>query len=93
MKLTLPSIGLSVALASLLFADRTGQAETVRADGAPLAIPTFHCLGLYWSPPGGAYGPPEGDNDGRPVISVIIPEPITLSLLSLGALALLRRRR
>ncbi len=23
---------------------------------APLAIPTFHCLGLYWSPPGGAAG-------------------------------------
>ena len=54
-----------------------------------------NCGGMQinWSPPGGAYGPPEGDNDGRPVISVIIPEPITLSLLSLGALALLRRRR
>lgn len=26
-----------------------------RADGpAPVAIPTFHCLGLYWSPVGGA---------------------------------------
>ena len=23
---------------------------------APLAIPTFHCMGLYWSPPGGAPG-------------------------------------
>jgi hypothetical protein len=22
--------------------------------GKPLAVPTFHCLGLYWSPPGGA---------------------------------------
>lgn len=22
----------------------------------PFAIPTFHCLGLYWSPPGGAAG-------------------------------------
>ena len=27
----------------------------VQGDGsAPVAIPTFHCLGLYWSPPGGA---------------------------------------
>src|SRR5206468_1937465 len=26
--------------------------------GTPLAIPTFHCLGLYWSPPGGAAGHP-----------------------------------
>lgn len=24
------------------------------ANGGPFAIPTFHCLGLYWSPPGGA---------------------------------------
>lgn len=22
--------------------------------GTPLAVPTFHCLGLYWSPPGGS---------------------------------------
>ncbi|HUT90027.1 MAG TPA: right-handed parallel beta-helix repeat-containing protein [Thermoguttaceae bacterium] len=29
-------------------ADRQGRCET------PLAIPTFHCLGLYWSPEGGA---------------------------------------
>ena len=54
MKLTFLSIGLSIALAPLLFADRSAQAETVRADAAPLAIPTFHCLGLYWSPSGGA---------------------------------------
>ena len=54
MKRTFLSIGLSVALAPLLFADRPAQAKTVRADGEPLAIPTFHCLGLYWSPPGGA---------------------------------------
>ncbi len=26
------------------------------AGSGPLAIPTFHCLGLYWSPPGGAAG-------------------------------------
>lgn len=24
------------------------------AGASPFAIPTFHCLGLYWSPPGGA---------------------------------------
>ena len=24
------------------------------SSGAPLAIATFHCLGIYWSPPGGA---------------------------------------
>jgi hypothetical protein len=34
-------------------------ASAVRADDgtggqSPLAIPTFHCLGLYWSPPGGS---------------------------------------
>jgi hypothetical protein len=34
-------------------------ADAVRADAqgvgsGPLAIPTFHCLGLYWSPEGGA---------------------------------------
>jgi len=54
MKLTFLSIGLSVALALLLFACRPVQAKTARADDAPLAIPTFHCLGLYWSPQGGA---------------------------------------
>lgn len=26
----------------------------VHSSGAPFAIPTFHCLGLYWTPPGGA---------------------------------------
>src|SRR5512146_961344 len=25
-----------------------------QTNAAPFAIPTFHCLGLYWSPPGGA---------------------------------------
>jgi hypothetical protein len=30
-------------------------AAIAHADNAgPLAVPTFHCLGLYWSPPGGA---------------------------------------
>ena len=46
------SIGLSIALVLLSLApDRT---EIVRADGAPLAIPTFNFLGLYGLPPGGA---------------------------------------
>jgi hypothetical protein len=31
-----------------------GAAEPQDGSNAPLAIPTFHCLGLYWSPPGGA---------------------------------------
>ena len=54
MKLTFLNIALSAALLCLLFASRPAQAETVRTDGAPFAIPTFHCLGLYWSPPGGS---------------------------------------
>ncbi len=29
-------------------------AEAPRRDVAPFAISTFHCLGLYWSPAGGA---------------------------------------
>ena len=54
MKLALLSIGLSIALVPLSFAGRPAPAATAPTDGAPLAIPTFHCLGLYWSPPGGA---------------------------------------
>jgi hypothetical protein len=30
------------------------RADTQNPSNAPLAIPTFHCLGLYWSPRGGA---------------------------------------
>jgi len=56
MKREFLSIGLSVAIMPLLLTDRPARAETVRADDGPLAIPTFHCLGLYWSPPGGAAG-------------------------------------
>ena len=54
MKLRFARIGLSVVLALLSFADRVVGAESVRAEGAAFAISTFHCLGLYWSPPGGA---------------------------------------
>jgi len=40
-------------------AAQPGAAENRAADGpaasaTPRAIPTFHCLGLYWSPPGGS---------------------------------------
>jgi hypothetical protein len=43
---------------SLLFLGWMGQTEAASADAernpeAPFAIPTFHCLGLYWSPPRG----------------------------------------
>lgn len=47
-----------IAAALLLLsgiAARGGQADSsAQSIGtAPVAIPTFHCLGLYWSPPGG----------------------------------------
>jgi len=29
-------------------------ADTQGGSVTPFAIPTFHCLGLYWSPEGGA---------------------------------------
>jgi hypothetical protein len=35
-------------------ATRAAQGDTPRPLEAPRAIPTFHCLGVYWSPPGGA---------------------------------------
>ena len=42
--------GMAISLALL-----GGIAPSARGDAtAPLAIPTFHCLGLYWSPPDGA---------------------------------------
>lgn len=42
----------------LLFPGWIGQTEVAEAGAeartdSPFAIPTFHCLGLYWSPPGG----------------------------------------
>jgi hypothetical protein len=39
-------------LVGLLMA--AGAAEAAAALASPVAIPTFHCLGLYWSPAGGA---------------------------------------
>src|SRR4051812_17580157 len=52
----------SPALALLLFAGlfvhvargEEAAAAVAPPAGTPLAVPTFHCLGLYWSPPGGA---------------------------------------
>ena len=49
---------LLAAVTFLLFS-QAARVDIARADirgrgEAPLAIPTFHCLGLYWSPEGGA---------------------------------------
>ena len=43
---------LSCALASLW--STASVAEAAEPAPPPLAIPTFHALGIYWSPPGGA---------------------------------------
>ena len=37
-------------IAATVWADVPAHGE------GPFAIPTFHCLGIYWSPPGGAAG-------------------------------------
>ncbi len=55
MRLALLSIGMSVVLTpALLSAERPPGSDTDRTATAGLAIPTFHCLGLYWSPVSGA---------------------------------------
>ncbi len=33
---------------------QTARSDSQRDSASPFVIPTFHCLGLYWSPPGGA---------------------------------------
>src|SRR4051794_19524021 len=49
MKLRLrPSHFVLLAAGSLALSAAEGRGD------APRAIPTFHCLGLYWSPPGGS---------------------------------------
>jgi hypothetical protein len=50
-----------IAAALLLSPDwviaRDAAGDEARNRGAgPFAIPTFHCLGIYWSPPGGGAG-------------------------------------
>jgi len=37
-----------------MFVPLAVRAEAPTGSDAPVAIPTFHCLGLYWSPPGGS---------------------------------------
>ena len=54
MKNTILGISLTVVIASLSYANRPATDEVIQAGPTPFAIPTFHCLGLYWSPPGGA---------------------------------------
>ncbi|MHB8898656.1 MAG: right-handed parallel beta-helix repeat-containing protein [Thermoguttaceae bacterium] len=49
MKTALLTIGFTTALLAC-----SRAAETAPGAQTPLAIPTFHCLGLYWSPPCGA---------------------------------------
>jgi hypothetical protein len=47
---------LLIALTTLLFCGWGVAINAAQADApsnTALAIPTFHCLGLYWSPPGG----------------------------------------
>ncbi|MGD8241097.1 MAG: hypothetical protein PVH68_21265, partial [Armatimonadota bacterium] len=41
-------IALSILMSSAMAQD------ALKVGDAPLAIPTFHCLGLYWSPQGGS---------------------------------------
>ncbi len=60
-----PQLPRLAALAILFFlacrlplAHSATPAETARAPGEPFAIPTFHCLVLYWSPPGGSLDQP-----------------------------------
>jgi hypothetical protein len=48
------AVGLSVLLASISFAGEGSKSDTLRTGDSPFAIPTFHCIGLYWSPQGGA---------------------------------------
>ena len=54
MRTVLLSIGLSIAITPYLLAAEPARTETARSDGEPFAVATFHCLGLYWSPPGGS---------------------------------------
>ena len=56
MKNRVLAIGWSMALALLSLAGEPAAPTRVATGDSPLAIPTFHCLGLYWSPPGGAAG-------------------------------------
>lgn len=55
----MPSRFVSLLVLSLTMCDcfvprADAQAPSAPAAGTALAVPTFHCIGLYWSPPGGA---------------------------------------
>jgi len=48
-----------IAVSAALLCGHAGPSDVVQGKAlghgeTPLAIPTFHCLGLYWSPPGGS---------------------------------------
>jgi len=51
---TCVALGLLLPLVVRAQAQTQPQAQTQSGTGSLLAIPTFHCLGLYWSPPGGS---------------------------------------
>ncbi len=46
---------LLLSLDLIVGGDVAGDEARTRGNG-PFAIPTFHCLGIYWSPPGGSLG-------------------------------------
>ena len=50
------AIAWAIALAS--FSPVVAEDQAPRSPGQPFAVATFHCLGLYWSPPGGAADKP-----------------------------------
>src|SRR6187401_978953 len=52
LKLPILSVVLLILLSPWLQAQGSRQGENDRT--GPFAIATFHCLGLYWSPPGGS---------------------------------------
>ena len=59
MKPTRIRAGLPIAVAAVLLSNPgtpadAAEVDTQRQTKAARAIPTFHCLGLYWSPAGGA---------------------------------------
>ena len=59
MKPALIRAGLLIAVTAVLLSNPGAPADAAEVDAqrhtkAARAIPTFHCLGLYWSPEGGA---------------------------------------
>lgn len=52
MRLIILVLGLCCVLSSTPSAE--SELPKSNVPGAPFVIPTFHCLGIYWTPPGGA---------------------------------------